>query len=84
MSADQTTPQAGLVAKLRAEMDDDAAWQSVQDMLRVQSEAIERLRAALTEIAAGSYPLPLREDAAAWIRLASMRKDIAQRALDHG
>jgi hypothetical protein len=42
-----------------------------------------RLRAALLEIAAGSYPVPLNKDADAWRRLASMRKDIAQRALDH-
>ncbi len=47
-----------------------------------KSEAM-RLRNALEHIAAGSYPLPLYEDVDAWRRLASIRKDIAQKALDN-
>jgi hypothetical protein len=48
MSSEQNpTPQAALVAKLRAEMDDDAAWRSMEDIVRMQFATIERLRAAL-------------------------------------
>ena len=50
---------------------------------RVAAAEIERLRAALREIASGTYPVPLNEDVEAWRSLAARRKDIAQKALDH-
>lgn len=73
--AEGTSQPTDIVARLR-----DVA--PGYGAMRLEAAAeIERLRAALREIAAGSYPLPLNEDTATWRRLAGKRKDIAQMAL---
>jgi len=54
-----------------------------RETCRARIDEIERLRAALREIAAGSYPVPLNEDVDKWRALAAKRKDIAWKALSH-
>jgi hypothetical protein len=57
MSEDKTT---GLAAKLRAEMDDDAAWRALSGIAEQQASEIDRLLALLrryrTETPLGHQP----------------------------